>query len=86
MGERKQKGFLTVTLIAVTDCHISSLSLDLLNTKIQIKNFHTRLVRCIYFPALIGLFFYARAHSAAFSHDEKICFTKSLQFVQQKGE
>lgn len=37
MGERKQKGFLTVTLIAVTDCHISSFTLNLLNTKIQIK-------------------------------------------------
>lgn len=34
MGERKQKGFLTVTLIAVTDCHISSFTLNLLNTKI----------------------------------------------------
>lgn len=36
MGDRKQKGFLTVTLIALTDCHISSFSLNLLNTKIQI--------------------------------------------------
>lgn len=37
MGDRKQKGFLTVTLIALTDCHISSFSLNLLNTKIQIR-------------------------------------------------
>lgn len=33
MGERKQKGFLTVTLIALTDCHISSFTRNLLNTK-----------------------------------------------------
>lgn len=38
MGERKQKGFLTVTLIALTDCHISSFTRNLLNTKIQIKS------------------------------------------------
>lgn len=37
MGERKQKGLLTVTLIAVTDCHISSFTPNLLNTKFQIK-------------------------------------------------
>lgn len=37
MGERKQKGLLTVTLIAVTDCHISSFTLNLLNTTFQIK-------------------------------------------------
>lgn len=37
MGDRKQKGFLTVTLIALTDCHISSFSMNLLNTKIQIR-------------------------------------------------
>lgn len=37
MGEGKQKGLLTVTLIAVTDCHISSFTLNLLNTKFQIK-------------------------------------------------
>lgn len=37
MGERKQKSFLTVTLIAVTDCHISSFTLNLLTTKFQRK-------------------------------------------------
>lgn len=54
MGERKQKGFLTVTLIAVTDCHISSFTLNLLNTKILIKIL-TRVVRYIHLSLFVGL-------------------------------
>lgn len=65
MGEGKQKGFLTVTLIAVTDCHISSFTLNHLNTKIQIKFLtHTRLdifipgclwVSCCFYGIMSGL-------------------------------
>lgn len=65
MGERKQKGFLTVTLIAVTDCHISSFTLNLLNTKIQIKNSHIRVGRFIYISLFVGLLF-PWSHSVLF--------------------
>lgn len=58
MGDRKQKGFLTVTLIALTDCHISSFSLNILNTKIQIgmnlSSAHTQTHAQIY--AFISVF------------------------------
>lgn len=63
MGERKQKGFLTVTLIAVTDCHISSFTPNLLNTKIQIKNPHIRVGRFIYISLFVGLLFRYSAQS-----------------------
>lgn len=56
MGERKQKGFLTVTLIAVTDCHISSFTGNCLNTKNSDKNVHMNTVRYIYLPLFISLF------------------------------
>lgn len=56
MGERKQKGFLTVTLIAVTDCHISSFTLNLLNTKILIKILTCTLdIFIFHFSLFIGL-------------------------------
>ena len=56
MGEGKQKGFLTVTLIALTDCHISSFTQILLSKKMHMREKKKRISLTFHFVVFLFSF------------------------------